>query len=132
MSLLIRIASFGYMKSGIPADESGHGGGYVFDCRGLPNPGREERYSDLTGLDPEVAGYLSHVPAVSEFLSHCTALCLSIATAHTERGFEHLFVAFGCTGGQHRSVYCAERTAQALRDAGYQVDVTHREREQWP
>jgi RNase adaptor protein for sRNA GlmZ degradation len=132
MSLLIRISSFGYTKSGIPADESGHGGGYVFDCRGLPNPGREERYRDLTGLDAEVVEYFSDEPVVPEFLSHCIALCLSTAAAHRERGFQNLYVAFGCTGGQHRSVYCAERTAQALRDAGYQVDVTHREREQWP
>jgi UPF0042 nucleotide-binding protein len=132
MSLLIHISSFGYRKSGIPADPSGHGGGYVFDCRGLPNPGREECFHDLTGLDAGVAAYLAREPAVPEFLSHCIALCMNTAAAHRARDFERLFVAFGCTGGQHRSVYCAERTAEALREAGFDVIVTHCEREQWP
>ncbi|MCZ7557885.1 MAG: ATP-binding protein [Bacteroidia bacterium] len=132
MSLLIHIASFGYRKSGIPADESGHGGGYVFDCRGLPNPGREERFQALTGLDAEVELFLAAEEAVEDFLAHCLALCLSTAEAHRRRDFTQLSVSFGCTGGQHRSVYCAERTAQALRDAGYDVVVTHNEREHWP
>jgi len=123
----IDIYSFSYHLSGIPADESGHGGGFVFDCRILPNPGREERFRDRNGLDPEVRDYLERHDAVHAFLEHVRALLSTAAEAHTARNFVHLHVAFGCTGGRHRSVYCAEAVASYLRDAGYDVVVTHRE-----
>ena len=104
----------------------------MFDCRGLLNPGREEQFRDLTGHDSMVREFLGGRPEVPGFLAHCVGLLLGTAESYKQRGFVHLFAAFGCTGGQHRSVYCAEEVAASLREAGYDVTVAHREQESWP
>ncbi len=120
--LIIQIKSFSF-KRGIPYDESGHGGGFVFDCRGLPNPGRQDRYKLLTGLHGEVAEYLEEQPETHEFLEAIEkAISVNIEN-YTNRGFENLAINFGCTGGQHRSVYCAERTKKAIAEKFPNVKV---------
>jgi RNase adaptor protein for sRNA GlmZ degradation len=123
--LTITIYSFGYKKSGIPPDKAGNGGGYVFDCRCLPNPGREERFKDKIGLDEEVIDYLDDIPGIDDFLHAAFSLIDKHAKNYTDRGFTDLMVAFGCTGGQHRSVYCAEKIATRLENAGYKTKVVH-------
>ena len=129
--LHLAIHSFGYHRSGIPSDPSGNGGGFVFDCRILPNPGRDQRYAGLSGLDHAVGDFLAQRIETKEFLSHALALVEAAARNYTDRGFTHLMVSFGCTGGQHRSVYIAKRVAAELRSRGYDVTVTHTERERW-
>ena len=125
LRLTVRIRSFSY-KDGAPTDERGHGGGYVFDCRALPNPGKEERFAKLTGRDAEVAAFLEREPEVGRFLEHAAALVGQSVESYRKRNFTSLYVAFGCTGGQHRSVYCAERLARALKDKhGVDVEVRH-------
>jgi len=121
LKLTIRIQSFPY-KDGVPTDEKGHGGGYVFDCRALPNPGRFERYATLTGKDGAVVAFLENEPAVSDFLGHVFALIDQAVENYQQRNFTDLLAAFGCTGGRHRSVYCAERLARHLREK-FQVSV---------
>ena len=121
------MGSFSY-KKGLPAAEDEHGGGFVFDCRFLPNPGREEAYKDLTGRSPEVRAFLALYPEVSEFLQNCLQMVRPAVLKYIERDFESLSLMFGCTGGQHRSVYCAERTAEHLsRKYGIRVRLEHRE-----
>jgi aminoglycoside/choline kinase family phosphotransferase len=127
--LTARIFSFSFHRSA-PTDEEGHGGGFVFDARGLPNPGREERYRPLTGKDAPVIEYLSHEQSVSEFLAHTVALVDASVASYQRRGFTSLMVSFGCTGGQHRSVYLAEQLAKHLRgERGVNVAVRHPELE---
>ena len=94
---------------------SGHGGGFIFDARALPNPGREERFKSLTGKDAAVIDYLSEQAAVREFLASATSLVEASVKNYQERGFNSLMVGFGCTGGQHRSVYLAEALARHFR-----------------
>jgi aminoglycoside/choline kinase family phosphotransferase len=127
--LTVRVSSFSFHR-GVPQDNSGHGGGFVFDARGLPNPGREERFKSLTGKDAAVIEYLEQYPSVREYRSHAEALVDGSVSNYQERGFKNLMVSFGCTGGQHRSVYLAEALAKHLR-AQPDIDVilTHRELE---
>jgi RNase adaptor protein for sRNA GlmZ degradation len=99
-------------QSAPPKDESGHGGGFIFDARGLPNPGREERFESLTGKDAAVIDYLSGQASVREFLASATSMVEASVKSYQERGFNSLMVGFGCTGGQHRSVYLAEALAR--------------------
>lgn len=113
--LTVSISSFSY-KNSIPEDRSGYGGGFVFDCRALPNPGREEQYRAFTGKDPIVIKYFEERGEVKEFLGHAGKLVAQSVDNYLERGFERLTVQFGCTGGQHRSVYCAEKLAAFLRE----------------
>lgn len=113
-SLTVIVFSFSLKKAYPPLDAT-HGGGFVFDCRLLPNPGREERFHAATGLDPEVREYLEARPEVASFLGHTIALSELAVTAYKERGFSYLSIGYGCTGGQHRSVYCAEACAAQLR-----------------
>ncbi len=124
-SLRLHICSFGYHRSGIPADNAGHGGGYVFDCRGLPNPGRYPIYAQKTGSDAEVIDFLQNDPVTGEFLLGVLTMVRLHAQNYVSRGFTDLMVCFGCTGGQHRSVYCAEFIARELRRDGYTVDLKH-------
>lgn len=130
--LQVDVHSFSY-KGGYPADETGHGGGFVFDCRGLTNPGRQPRYEPLSGLDAPVVRFLEELPESRAFWGHVRGLIEAQVERYRERGFSNLSVAFGCTGGQHRSVYFAERTAAHLRarypDVG--VSVAHREAHRW-
>ena len=126
-TLTVSINSFSY-KHGIPDDPSGHGGGYVFDCRFITNPGKIDAYKTLTGKDKPVIDFLSHQPDVYEFLSNAFSLVDMSVDNYEERQFTHLMVSFGCTGGQHRSVYCAERLAEHLRESqSVQVTLWHRE-----
>ena len=123
--LTVRVFSFSF-HNGIPADESGNGGGFVFDGRSLPNPGREELYRQLTGKDEAVIDYLDRQPGVNEFLEHAFSLVDSSVANYRQRGFSSLSVSFGCTGGQHRSVYLAEHLAEHLRGTkGVDVKVRH-------
>lgn len=128
-SLEVTIYSFSY-KKGIPQDESGNGGGYVFDCRGTNNPGRYEEYRTFTGLDKPVIDFLEKDGEILRFLESVYQLVDFHAKRFIERDFTHLMVSFGCTGGQHRSVYCAHHVAQHLhRKFGVKVIVHHREQE---
>ena len=129
-NLVVRIFSFSFHR-GVPNDESGHGGGFVFDCRSLPNPGREEQFKALTGKDVPVIDYLSQHESVHEFLASAISLVDSSVTNYEVRGFKNLMVSFGCTGGQHRSVYLAEQMAKHLRARnGVKVVVRHLQLEQ--
>lgn len=126
LALAVRVASFSY-RNGLPDDLAGHGGGWVFDCRFLPNPGREARFAALTGRDAPVAAFLDAEPAVQAFLARVGELVDAAVDNYRGRNFTDLSVAFGCTGGQHRSVYCAERLAAHLRARGVAVALSHRE-----
>jgi aminoglycoside/choline kinase family phosphotransferase len=123
--LNLRIFSFSFHK-GLPKDESGNGGGFVFDGRSLPNPGREERFKPLTGKDASVIEYLNQQESVHQFLAGVLSLVDASLDNYQERGFKNLMVSFGCTGGQHRSVYLAEQLAKRSRSRkGVKVSVRH-------
>ena len=127
--LTVRIFSFSFHRE-MPKDDSGNGGGFVFDARSLPNPGREERFRLLTGKDAAVKEYLAEKDSVGEFFEHARTLVDESVAAYQRRRFSHLMVSFGCTGGQHRSVYLAEQLAKHLRgSAGVTVVVRHVELE---
>lgn len=111
--LNITINSFSYKKS-IPYDKSGNGGGFVFDCRAIPNPGRIEEFKILTGLDKEIIAFLDNEPEMEKFLNNVFELVDQSVSIYLTREFESLLVNFGCTGGQHRSVYAAEKLAKHL------------------
>ena len=129
-NLTVRVFSFSFHRGGVPKDESGHGGGFVFDARSLPNPGREERFKALTGKDKPVSEYLDQQPSVHRFLQNVEALVDSSVSEYQLRGFKSLMVSFGCTGGQHRSVYLAEHLAKHLREKnGVEVALRHLELE---
>src|SRR5579864_1598680 len=129
-TLTVRIFSFSFHRDGVPNDESGNGGGFVFDGRSLPNPGREERFKALTGKDAPVAEYLDQQESVHQFQKSVNELVDASVSAYQRRGFQNLMVSFGCTGGQHRSVYLAEQLAKHLRaKTGVEVIVRHRELE---
>ena len=129
--LVIQISSFSY-KKGIPADESDNGGGFVFDMRGILNPGRFDEYKKLSGLDKPVQDFLEQRTKMNEFLNSVWDLIDITVEDYLKRDFKHLMINFGCTGGQHRSVYAAEQTARHLRNK-YKVKVhlQHTNRENW-
>jgi hypothetical protein len=129
--LKIQINSFSY-KNGLPEDKSEHGGGYIFDCRGIHNPGRYEEYKYLTGQQETVQNYLKEQTLMPSFLEHVFALVSINVEDYLNRGFEHLSVSFGCTGGQHRSVFAAEQLAEFLQTK-YQLPVTikHLNKKKW-
>ena len=125
--LVLRIYSFSYRK-GIPEDPSGNGGGYVFDCRSTHNPGRYEPYKKLTGLDEPVIRFLEDDGEILTFLESVYKLADHHVARYIQRGFTSLMFSFGCTGGQHRSVYSAQHLAEHLHDKfGVKVIVCHRE-----
>jgi aminoglycoside/choline kinase family phosphotransferase len=124
-ALTVRIFSFSF-HSEAPIDNSGNGGGFVFDGRCLPNPGRQEQFRALTGRDAPVIDYLNRQNSVHQFLAGVLSLVDASVRAYQERGFKSLMVSFGCTGGQHRSVYLAEQLAHHLRgNSGADVVVRH-------
>ena len=128
-NLVVQIVSFSFHR-GLPKDESGNGGGFVFDGRSLPNPGREERFKALSGRDGPVIEYLNQQESVHQFMASVMSLVDASVSNYQQRGFKHLMLSFGCTGGQHRSVYLAEQVAKRLRGRpGVEVVVTHRELE---
>jgi aminoglycoside/choline kinase family phosphotransferase len=132
-TLTVHVGSFSY-KRGYPPDRGGHGGGMVFDCRGVENPGRDPAYARLSGRDAQVAAFLESVPAAAAFLAHAEALVDASVEVYRGRGFGSLDVHFGCTGGQHRSVYFAERLARHLEERfpDVRVDLVHAEAGAWP
>lgn len=125
--LRVTVYSFSYRR-GIPDDPSDNGGGYVFDCRSTHNPGRYEPYKQLTGLDEPVIRFLEDDGEILEFLDHVYALADKHVARYLQRGFTHLMFCFGCTGGQHRSVYSAQHLAEHVHKRfGVEVHVVHRE-----
>jgi aminoglycoside/choline kinase family phosphotransferase len=127
--LVVRIHSFSY-KKGIPPDNSGNGGGYVFDCRGILNPGRIEQFKTQTGRDKGVKDFLEQQTRMTEFLNSVFDIVDISVEDYIRRGFENLSVSFGCTGGQHRSVYAADSLARHLRNKfKVKVEVHHVEQE---
>src|SRR5258705_3865254 len=121
-TLTVRVFSFSF-HHGLPKDDSGNGGGFVFDARSIPNPGREVRYKNLTGKDAPVIDYLNQQESVHQFLASVMSLVDATLTEYQRRGFPNLMVSFGCTGGQHRSVYFAQQLAQRLRCRGRPEEV---------
>jgi len=125
--LEVKIVSFAY-KKGIPNDSSGNGGGFVFDCRALNNPGKYERNSAFTGLDEPIIRFLEDESEVTTYLNNVYMLVDASVKRYVDRGFTNLMVCFGCTGGQHRSVYCAQRLAEHVhKKFGVKVSLLHRE-----
>ncbi len=125
--LVVRVFSFSYTK-GIPEDESGNGGGYVFDCRSTHNPGRYEPYKKLTGLDEPVIRFLEDDGEIITFLESVYKLADAHVRRYIQRGFTSLMFCFGCTGGQHRSVYSAQHLAEHIHEKfGIEVRISHRE-----
>jgi len=130
-TLTLTISSFSY-KKGYPIDSSGNGGGFVFDCRALPNPGKIEHLKHFTGKDLPVKEYMEQFDEVKKFISACQQLVEGSIKKYIERSFEHLMVNFGCTGGQHRSVYCAETLANKIRDKfDINIKVIHINQQNW-
>ena len=128
-NLVVRVFSFSFHR-GLPKDESGNGGGFIFDGRSLPNPGREERFKTLTGRDAPVIDYLNQQESVHQFLASVMSLVDASVSNYQRRGFKNLMVSFGCTGGQHRSVYLAEQVTKRLQGRnGVEVILRHRELE---
>ncbi len=132
-ALTVTVYSFSF-KKGIPEDTSGNGGGYVFDCRSVHNPGKYERFKQLTGLDKPVIDFLEEDGEILRFLDNVYSLVDAHVERFLQRGFTHLQVSFGCTGGQHRSAYSAQHLAEHLASKyPVRVHLIHRERgiEQW-
>lgn len=125
--LRVQVKSFSYRK-GAPKLNRAHGGGFIFDCRGITNPGRLERYQPLTGRDSAVAGFLRKLPQTEIFFKASATLVELTIKAFLSRGFTDLGIAFGCTGGRHRSVYFAEKLAKKLRrNRKLQLILKHRD-----
>lgn len=131
--LHIDIHSFSYKKGGIPKDNSGNGGGFAFDCRGILNPGRIEEYKIQTGNDIGVQEYLETKTEMPQFLNLIKEIVSININDYLNRGFENLQINFGCTGGQHRSVYCAIKIAEFIKEkfpTGTTISINHDEQPQ--
>ena len=129
--LTVRVMSFGYRKGGIPEDKSGNGGGFVFDCRAMHNPGKYDQFKKITGADASVIEFLESQGEVQHYLENVYGLVDPAVDKYIERGFLNLMVAFGCTGGQHRSLYCANHLADHLKAKyGDRIHIVLEHREQ--
>ncbi len=129
VKLIVRVMSFSYRK-GLPHDDSGNGGGFIFDCRGMHNPGKYDCYKKITGADAPVIEFLESQGEVQRYLEHAYGLVDPTVDKYIERGFANLMVAFGCTGGQHRSLYCANHMAEHLKEKygdSIIIQLEHRE-----
>ena len=128
--LTVKVQSFSYKKTGYPADETEKGGGFAFDCRFIENPGRYETYKKLTGRDKPVIEFLKANSEMDNFLQNVYGIVDKSVENYLERGFANLAVNFGCTGGQHRSVYAADQLARHLTDKyGVKIELHHIEQE---
>jgi aminoglycoside/choline kinase family phosphotransferase len=126
--LLVKVNSFSYLKTGYPKDETINGGGFVFDCRGILNPGRVEEFKQQTGRDKGVKDYLEQQTKMPEFLNNVYNIVDIAVEDYIKRGFESLMINFGCTGGQHRSVYAADAVVRHLRNKfGVKIELNHME-----
>jgi aminoglycoside/choline kinase family phosphotransferase len=130
--LVVTINSFSFIKTGYPTDETKNGGGFVFDMRGILNPGRFDDYKHLSGLDKPVKDFLEQQTKMPDFLNSVYSIIDISVEDYIKRGFDHLAINFGCTGGQHRSVYAAEAIARHLRNK-FKVKITlqHTNKENW-
>lgn len=124
-SLTIHLYSFGFKYSGPPVDESGNGGGFVFDCRSLPNPYWDEALRAHSGLEAPIVKFMESHREVATFAESAAGMALDAARIYAEREYTSLMVAFGCTGGRHRSVYQAERLRARLEAEGFTVKTKH-------
>ena len=123
--LNVKIYSFSYKKSGIPQDNSSNGGGFVFDCRFIYNPGREDSFKVLTGKDTPVIEFLNKNEIMQKFIDNVFAIASEAVDNYLHRNFTNLMFSFGCTGGQHRSVYSAEKLYKLLKEKyGNKINIT--------
>jgi len=130
--LVVTVNSFSFIKTGYPKDETKNGGGFVFDMRGILNPGRFDAYKHLSGLDKPVKDFLEQQTKMPEFLNGVYSIIDISVEDYIKRGFEHLTINFGCTGGQHRSVYAAEAIARHLRNKfKVKIVLKHNNKENW-
>jgi len=131
MALKVKITSFSYKISGIPEDTSGTGGGFVFDCRFIENPGRLNEFKELNGTDKPVIDFLESQTTMNDFLENIFKIIDASIENYIERDFTDLMVSFGCTGGQHRSVYAAESTGRHIEKKykNVEIDISHFELE---
>ena len=130
--LLVKINSFSYLKTGYPKDETKNGGGFVFDCRGILNPGRIEEFKTQSGQDKPVKDYLEQQTKMPDFLNSVYNIIDIAVEDYITRGFESLMINFGCTGGQHRSVYAADAVARHLKNKfGVKIELAHNNKENW-
>ncbi|MEO6729698.1 MAG: RNase adapter RapZ [Ferruginibacter sp.] len=130
--LVVTINSFSFIKTGYPKDETKNGGGFVFDMRGILNPGRFDEYKFLSGLDKSVKDFLEQRTKMPDFLNGVYSLIDISVEDYIKRGFENLMISFGCTGGQHRSVYAAEALARHLRNKfKVKINLNHNNTENW-
>jgi aminoglycoside/choline kinase family phosphotransferase len=128
--LVVQVTSFSYKKTSYPSDDSGNGGGFAFDCRFIDNPGRLEEFKKQTGRDKPVMEYLKSQTQMEAFLQNVYGIVDKAVENYLERGFDNLMINFGCTGGQHRSVYAADATAKHLKDKyGVKIELHHIEQE---
>ena len=128
--LKIRIYSFGYKKSGIPEDSTSNKGGFVFDCRFIYNPGRKTEFTELTGKDKPVADFLDNQPEMQCFLKNTFGIISAAIENYISRNFTDLMVCYGCTGGQHRSVYASEKLKTFILEkfsSDISIQLTHKE-----
>jgi aminoglycoside/choline kinase family phosphotransferase len=126
--LTLNISSFSYKKKGIPPDPTDNGGGFVFDCRALPNPHRDVALRGFNGTEQPIIEFLENKPEMQSFLLHACQLVEQSVDRYLQRKFNHLQISFGCTGGKHRSVYSAEVLAKHLREKyenQIEVRLTH-------
>ncbi|WP_462219663.1 RapZ C-terminal domain-containing protein [Ferruginibacter sp.] len=130
--LVVTINSFSYIQTGYPKDETKNGGGFVFDMRGILNPGRFDDYKHLSGLDKPVKDFLEQQTKMPDFLNSVYSIIDISVEDYIKRGFDHLTINFGCTGGQHRSVYAAEAIARHLRNKfKVKINLEHTNKENW-